>query len=215
MILPELDQFPLFSALLRSPGGTNGFGASTVGFSAVMTSFNPPNVVLQTVLSVYRCPSDSADRLVAIPLGGLNGSPPGATMVFGRSNYPGILGSRYGSRSGLLVGDGTFAESSFRRFSQYTDGLSNTFLVGERRSPAVVNGQYTGGDTIWAGANDDNFPDFQGFSMHMGACDQASTLNLKTATPPSAAGGQLPYRVWQPAYGWGAVRIRGWLRSIY
>ena len=72
----------------------------------------------------------------------------------------------------------------------FKDGLSNTFLVGERRSRSALNGQYSGGDTIWAGANDDNFPDWQGFSMHMGSCDQNSPLNQKTTTAPSAAGGQ-------------------------
>ncbi len=87
----------------------------------------------------------------------------------------------------MLTGDGTFFESSFRSFTQYRDGLSNTFLVGERRSPAALGGQFVGGDTIWAGAIDDTFPEWQGFSIHIGACDPASPLNQKTATPPSAA----------------------------
>lgn len=190
MILPELDQINLYNSLSSSPNGTAGLGGPASGFNAVMTSFNPPNAYLQFKIPVYRCPSDSGTDQVTIPAGGLNGSPPGATSMFGRSNYAGVLGSTYSSPSGLLIGDGSFAESSFRTFTHYRDGLSSTFLVGERRSPAALNGTFTGGDTIWAGSNDDNFPDWQGFSMHIGACDQASPLNLKSTTAPSAASGQ-------------------------
>ncbi len=192
MILPNLDQPPLYAALSQSPGGTSGQGGPATGFSAVITSFNPPNIVLQTNLTGYRCPSDSAGSTVVIPAGGLNGSAAGNTSIFGRSNYAGVLGSTYGNSNGILAGDGTFFESSCITFALYRDGLSNTFLVGERRSPAAITGQYVGGDTIWAGTNDDNFPDWQGFSLHIGTCDLASPLNQKTATPPSAAGGQ-PY----------------------
>ncbi len=53
MILPQLDQAPLYSALSQSPGGTSGIGGPAIGFSAVMTSFSPPNVVLQTEM----CPA--------------------------------------------------------------------------------------------------------------------------------------------------------------
>ncbi len=191
MILPGLDQGPLYNSLSQTPGGTNGFGAPAAGFSAVMTSFNPPCALLATSLQVYRCPSDASDGpLLTIPAGGLNGSPPGTTSTFGRSNYPGVMGATYGNSNGLLGTDGAFGESSKRRFSDFRDGLSNTFLVGERRSPIATGGQFTGGDTIWAGSNDDNFPDWQGFSMHLGSCDPISPLNQKTTTAPSAASGQ-------------------------
>lgn len=190
MILPELEQSNLYSALSSAPNGTAGLGGAASGFNAVMTSFNPPLVLLQNKIPVYRCPSDSAADLVTIPAGGLNGSPPGATSMFGRSNYPGVLGSTYGNGSGLLICDGSFSESSFRTFTHYRDGLSSTFLVGERRSPGTNNGKFTGGDTIWAGSNDDNFPDWQGFSLHLGSCDQLSPLNLKSTTAPSATSGQ-------------------------
>jgi prepilin-type processing-associated H-X9-DG protein len=107
-----------------------------------------------------------------------------------------------------LIGDGSFAESSCRRFLNYTDGLSNTFLVGERSSPGSVAGKFTGGDTIWAGSGDDNFPDWQGFSMHLGACDQASPLNQKTVAAPSAAGGQ-PFIAFSSSHTGGAHFLLG------
>ncbi len=190
MILPYIDQTTLYNGLSATTGGTSGVGGAASGFSAVMTSFNPAAAILQTTVPVFRCPSDNGTSPLTIPPGGINGCLPGVTSTFGRSNYAGVLGGSYANRLGLLYGDGAFGESSNRRFSNITDGLSNTFLVGERRSPGNVAGKFTGGDTIWAGAGDDNFPDWQGFSMHLGACDQASPLNQKTAAAPSASGGQ-------------------------
>jgi hypothetical protein len=173
-----------------------------------MTSFSPPNNLLQTSIPTYRCPSDIGTAIVTIPAGGLNGCLPGSTAAFGRSNYAGVLGATYGNNNGLLNGDGSFYESSLRRFVHYRDGLSNTFLVGERRSPEAISGKFTGGDAIWAGAADDNFPDWQGFSMHLGACDQASPLNLKTTTAPSAASGQ-PFIAFSSQHAGGGFFLMG------
>jgi prepilin-type processing-associated H-X9-DG protein len=91
---------------------------------------------------------------------------------------------------------------------QYTDGLSNTFLVGERRSPGSVGGQATGGDTIWAGAGDDNYPDWQGFALHLGSCDQASPLNQRTSSAPSALSGQ-PFIAFSSLHAGGAQFLFG------
>jgi prepilin-type processing-associated H-X9-DG protein len=153
-----------------------------------MASFNPTNPLLQTSLSVYRCPSDSGSNTVTIPVGGLNGSVQQNTYIYGRSNYPGVLGSAVQSAGGLLVSDGAFAESSSINLRDFTDGTSNTFLVGERRSPGVLSGRYAGGDTIWCGANDDVDPasDWQGFAIHLGMCDQPSRINATMVNPPSA-----------------------------
>jgi prepilin-type processing-associated H-X9-DG protein len=130
------------------------------------------------------------------------------TSSFGRSNYAGVIGSNYYNQGGLLTADGSFFESSLRRFRDYADGLSNTFLVGERRSPTTLSGQFTGGDTIWCGSNDDNFPDWQGFAMHLGACDPASPLNLKSTTAPSVAGPE-PYLAFSSTHAGGANFLFG------
>jgi prepilin-type N-terminal cleavage/methylation domain-containing protein len=208
MILPQMDGSPLYNQLQSSPGGMNGLGVAKSGFEAVMTSFNPPNVLVETKLPAYRCPSDNGTDDVTIPAGGINGCMPGATSAFGRSNYAGVLGATYGNKNGLMTGDGSFYESSLRLFVHFRDGLSNTFLIGERRSPEVLNGKFTGGDTIWAGSADDNFPDWQGFSMHLGACDQASPLNMKTTTAPSAAAGQ-PFIAFSSLHSGGAHFLIG------
>lgn len=208
MILPGLDQVSLYNNLSVAPGGTSGFGVPAAGFNAVMTSYSPACALLATNLPVYRCPSDAGNGTLTIPATGLNGSPAGATATFGRSNYPGVLGATYGSVNGLLGTDGAFGESSKRRFVDFKDGLSNSFLVGERRSPIAVNGLFTGGDTIWSGANDDNFPDWQGFAMHLGSCDPISPLNQKIATAPSALSGQ-PFITFSSLHSGGAHFLLG------
>lgn len=209
MILPGLDQGPLYNNLSQAPGGMNGFGVPSAGFNAVMTSFNPPCTLLATGLPVFRCPSDSADGPLNVPAAGINGSYPGVTSTLGRSNYAGVMGATYGFVNGYVTGDGTFFESSKRRFENFQDGLSNTFLVGERRSPTALGGKYTGGDTIWCGAQDDYiFPDWQGFSMHIGSCDLNSPLNQKTTTAPSAASAQ-PYVAFSSTHPAGAHFLMG------
>ncbi len=188
MILPYLDQAPLYNSLSSFPNGKSSYtGLPASGFNAAMTSFTPPNLLLQSVLPIFRCPSDVGADLVNVPPGGLNGSRRDNTNQFGRANYAAVVGSTYDPSSGLLVGNGAFGESSSIRFRDFTDGLSNTFLVGERRSPGQTAGLYTGGDTIWCGANDDEGPyiEWQGFATTLGLCDQNDPPNFKTPTPPT------------------------------
>lgn len=189
MILPQIDQSTLYNNLAVSPNGLSpNVNRPATGFSAVMTSFTPTNPLLQTSLSVYRCPSDIGDSTVTIPAGGLNGSVRQNSFIYGRSNYPGVIGSTFQGVGGLMVSDGAFAESSSIRLRDFTDGTSTTILVGERRSPGMLNGRYAGGDTVWCGANDDVDPlsDWQGFAIHLGLCDQVSKINATMANPPSA-----------------------------
>lgn len=194
MILPNIDLAAIYNSIAASPGGTSPhINLPATGFDAVMTSFNPQNIVLQTQIRIYRCPSDPGDAMVVIPLGGLNGSARQSTCIFGRSNYPGVMGSSWASAGGLLISDGTFAESSAIRFRDFTDGTSNTFVVGERRSPARMGSGYAGGDTIWCGANDDINPlsNWQGFAIHLGMCDPTCPLNLVSPNPPSLTNSQI------------------------
>ena len=189
MILPQLDAGPLYNSLAQSPGGTSPqLNLPALGFNAVMASFSPTNPLLQTRLSVYRCPSDSGSDTVTIPPDGLNGSIQQSTYIYGRSNYPGVIGATFSLATGLLVPDGAFGESSSVRLRDFTDGTSNTFLVGERRSPGMKNGFYVGGDTVWCGANDDVSPlsDWQGFAIHLGICDEPNEINAVISSPPDA-----------------------------
>jgi prepilin-type N-terminal cleavage/methylation domain-containing protein len=206
MILPFVDQAPLFNTLSQAPGGTSTAGGTGVGFGAIMTSL-PANQSVQTSLPVYRCPSDTGSNLVTFPI---NGSVAGTTFIFGRSNYPAVSGGSPPNTSvgGLVTVDGAFTESSSRRFRDFTDGLSNTFMIGERRSPATVGGLYTGGDTMWAGSNDDVAPPWQGYAAAQGFCDPASPLNLKSATAPSNSSA-IPYFSFSSQHVGGAHFVMG------
>lgn len=214
LILPQLEQGTLYNALATSTGGVSPSGNPATGFNAIMNTFSPPNTYLQMSLPVYRCPTDTGSAQVSIPTGGLNGSPQASTFVFGRSNYSGVMGSVVTSQpvgnlgGGIMVTNGAFSESSSKRFRDFTDGLSNTFLVGEKRSAAILNGMYTGCETIWAGSNDDFFPDWQGFGMHLGACEQADVLNLKTPIAPTPSSG-LPFIAFSSMHGGGANFVLG------
>jgi hypothetical protein len=55
-----------------------------------------------------------------------------------------------GSFTGIN-GGGSFGESSFHNFRDFSDGLSNTILVGERSSTNMGAGGEAVGDALWIG----------------------------------------------------------------
>jgi hypothetical protein len=176
MILPMLDQGPLYNQL-------------TPLFNSVMTlTPDANNGPLQTRLNVFRCPSDTGVGVVITPLTLPPYTPDNAvTTTFGRSNYPGVVGAVVDlatvPRPGLPSGRGTFSQNSRRSFRDFTDGLSNCFLVGERRSPAQAAGGFVGGDTIWPGVGDE--VSIQGIAFAVGDCAPNNRLNLVHPTAPS------------------------------
>lgn len=163
MILTHLEQASLYDSLAQTPVG------SLVGVSANMKDF-PAMSPLQTPLEVYRCPSDTGSPLVT---GTVNGAPySGTTKSLGRSNYAGVHG-RYLEN----VGGGAFYANSVRRFSHFSDGLSKTVIVGERRSPSNVSGgMRTGGDTVWPGPSEPTTFDNFKFA-HVGLCNDVVKFN--------------------------------------
>jgi prepilin-type N-terminal cleavage/methylation domain-containing protein len=185
-ILPQLEQNPLFQSL-SSASGMDANSNMATGFSAVMTTLPQPGL-LQTKLPAFRCPSDTGPDTVDTPLanGYMVMMPPMAnTTSFGRSNYPGVAGANVTWMNPFTsqTSSGTFSQNSRRRFGDFTDGLSTTFLVGERRSPTAVNGMYVGGDTIWAGVGCESMP--QGMALGLGDCDQGDPPNFQAMMAPN------------------------------
>ncbi|MGE3805737.1 MAG: DUF1559 domain-containing protein [Gemmataceae bacterium] len=120
----------------------NLYRSGNVGTSSLVG-----NVVTQTNVPILFCPSDTALRSSPNPNSANNGTT-GAPMSTG--NYKGVSGSNWcwgsypnvgtnGScdcfyQNGTGKGDGMFFRTDiiFRQtFNQVTDGLSNTFMIGE------------------------------------------------------------------------------------
>ena len=139
LLLPFLEQQSLHTQIQATPNGTGR------GFDDLMTKFPATNTLLQTKLSVVRCPSDPAGPTVTYA----TGLP---TTLFGRSNYAANFGTKMSNVPEVV--DGPFYFNSGRRLGEITDGLSSTLFVGERRSLAA-NGSGAGGDCVWAGGGDE------------------------------------------------------------
>ena len=138
MLLPGLDQAPLYNNL--------SVQFITPLNAVVVATY--PNIVtgLATNIPALRCPSDTGSNTVTAGTGTIT--------VFGRSNYPGVYGAAVipaGAPAPTGTVAGTFFINSRRNFSAYTDGLSNTIIVGERRSVGTQGATTVGGEAIWAG----------------------------------------------------------------
>jgi prepilin-type N-terminal cleavage/methylation domain-containing protein/prepilin-type processing-associated H-X9-DG protein len=130
MILPFLDQAPLYNL-----------------FNANVTIDDMANDRFRlNVLAVFHCPSDSkpefwqieeegnpANVLARLPAANYLGSF-GTAELDGCENPPGNAPVR---PSGQCVGDGVFYHNSRVLIRDITDGTSNTFMVGERRTDAA------------------------------------------------------------------------------
>lgn len=148
MLLPYLDQAPLYNRLAAANGTYSGIPA--VGFNAEIFSLTTTPSGIETALQAFRCPSDRGSTTIVASFGG-------SGKIWGRSNYPGVVGSDNKAASSFPSNgafpfwpNGQFSDP-VRRFRDFTDGLSNCFLVGERRSKGTINGLSVGKDGTWAG----------------------------------------------------------------
>jgi prepilin-type N-terminal cleavage/methylation domain-containing protein len=103
--------------------------------------------VCALVLSVFRCPSDTGEPTFAWTPDEGSGD---TIAKLATSNYIGVFGTEDVHKCGDVANglqctsDGTFFHNSAVRFADIRDGLSQTFIVGERTSDI--------GHSTWVGA---------------------------------------------------------------
>ncbi|MBA2113118.1 DUF1559 domain-containing protein [Bremerella alba] len=146
-ILPQLEQNALFDAI----SAAGAFNQPWEDVAEMTTSGATP--LAKTVVDAYLCPSDTG--------GGINERLGTSPNQFGKSNYVGVFSAYYNptdpvatNNAGGSDRDATFYDNSKVKFSDITDGLSNTVIVAERRT-----GKSSGpAGSLWVG----NHYDFGG-----------------------------------------------------
>ncbi|OAI54300.1 hypothetical protein AYO47_03110 [Planctomyces sp. SCGC AG-212-M04] len=141
MLLPMIDQAPLYNQLAPGPMTPKQQATNTV-----------TRALLMTPLAAFQCPSDPGESL--------NKNRPFQTLVAGvnpfyvaKSNYPACSGSEDGTKSGVFVEPVTKPYCAATKFRDVTDGLSNTIFVGERGSgklPAAAAADTGAWASVWS-----------------------------------------------------------------
>ncbi|QDT25729.1 Type II secretion system protein G precursor [Gimesia panareensis] len=122
MILPYLDQNPLYNQ---------------INFSLSINDPAQTPSIIDTSLTVFRCPSDPATETFELHQ---EGSPGTVLAKLATGNYVGVFGSDELDDCGTTPpgtackSTGVFYQNSNTRFRDITDGSSQTLFVGERKT---------------------------------------------------------------------------------
>ena len=167
-VLSELEQQPIYDAL--------GVGSRSMGLAIKDDIFNGANPALEQVfrtrIESFRCPSDSGGDIVnqlelqnRERLRGKRGYSEG-----GVSNYAAVMGL---FESGPYLNNGLFFGDSEMRFSQITDGSSNTLAIGERHGLGCAA-------AYWAGAGNARGTSHGGSYGAVGRVSVAINFSIET-----------------------------------
>ena len=156
--------------LLPFVGNNDLYAKLGVGQVSLVDAIRDPNrlMLLRNPLAIYRCPSDLAgDSFATAPIHPENRfldkkmSRSDEIIAGGTSSYVGSGGyfslnlpsalsaeAQYGRKPSLRANNGLFSVACSIRHSDITDGLANTFAVGERA--------YFQGSSTWVGVQNVN-----------------------------------------------------------
>lgn len=210
MLLPQVDQAPLFNTLGNPSTKPNFSNALTAATAATAT----PQTV-QTVIKTFRCPSDPGIDLTApnnyisfncgrsnyvavagtdpawinAATGGASSTSYGTVGTQGNGNSPSAVNgaffvldlSAFNPITRTAYG-GMFGANSKCGFRDIVDGSSNVIAVGERYTPASATlAADAMGDATWVGAADDNGAYGQG--MVLGEASVPINAFFTSSTP--------------------------------
>ncbi len=156
-ILPFLDQAPLYQKMSALDAATNS-GPFDILWRDVSGMTTTGTGLAFTVLPVFNCPSD--------PMGGTNqfvknvgGTPTAVYGGYGKSNYVANPGNAFNGTGGY---EGPLFPNSATKMRDFTDGTSNTLLIGERTTDNGHEG------SIWVGLAVNELNDVEGAAQASG-----------------------------------------------
>lgn len=139
MLLPYLDQAPAFNQLTwngKSPGYVGEAPATSAGALnfPVAKQANPP-----TICPSFSFTGSQPNRENYNIYAGIAGAADPVTFVESR-----VYSHTQGGGTGKVSGGGMLGVNSFVRFSEVTDGLSNTMMIGEQGGKLIrLDGTYS------------------------------------------------------------------------
>ncbi|EDL57545.1 DUF1559 domain-containing protein [Gimesia maris] len=166
-LLPFVDQAPLYNTINPNGGLLMPLANATYGSTAN---------ALQTAIPVYRCPSS------IVPV--VNNLRTDGTSGYGALSYPAVSGhisDLTGTPVNTYQYKGSFYPRSSVRFRDFTDGTSNTILVGERAFQQTGSTITQPSAAIWAGGRY-NAAGTTGITSTVGGLEQDTTGVVSQAT---------------------------------
>ena len=236
MLLPQVDQAPLYNTLSNS--------ATKPNFNTPFTAATPATVTpktVQTIIRAFRCPSDVGPDLTApnnfisfncgrsnyvavagtdpawinAATGGASSTGYGTVGTQGNGNSPSAVNGAFfvldlSSFDPINTNDfgGMFGANSKRGFRDMTDGSSNVIAVGERYTPASATiTSDSMGDATWVGAADDNGAYGQGMVLGEASVPINAFFTSSTPRPDTTGFGSMHIGGCHFLMGDGAVRF--------
>ena len=122
---------PIFCPFMEYSGLYKDLGVDHQKLMAVFATASGPNL-LQTKITAFRCPSDTTPDTVPGTLRAFDGNGNTAKIEVSASNYVASAGMIGGDNTGTVPNTGVFFNNSAVTTAQIVDGLSSTFMLGER-----------------------------------------------------------------------------------